>query len=270
MTEQNRLQKLFEEYFADRCPICQGSKWIMRDGLAERCSCFQAQMETHRLDFAGIPASYQHCTLEKFTPQNQAQRDAKAFLERFTLNFEMPELLGKGILFRGPVGVGKTHLAVSVLKRLIEKGFTGKFFNFVHLLEQIKQSFNPELEAEEPHLPRLLARCHVVVLDELGASRPTEFVFNKLYDIVNYCFDRKISVIFTTNYLDKPDLGRSIATEGPDGASPDGLRSVSGAAPSLHTLAERINPRLYSRIMEHCIDITLGGPDYRLRHKKKN
>jgi len=179
----------------------------------------------------------------------------------------MPELLGKGILFRGPVGVGKTHLAVAVLKRLVEKGFTGKFFNFVHLLEQIKLSFNPEMEAEEPHLPRLLARCHVVVLDELGASKPTEFVFNKLYDIVNYCFDRKISVIFTTNYLDKPDLGRTSTEFPPDPTAVDGLRTAAPAA--LHSLAERINPRLYSRIMEHCIDITLAGPDYRLRHKTK-
>jgi DNA replication protein DnaC len=270
MAESDKLRALFEEQFAGRCPRCQGSRWVVEDGVARRCDCFERELAGHRRDFAAIPPSYQRCTIDRFTPQNKNQQDAKLFVEKFIKNFETPEVWGRGILFRGPVGVGKTHLAVAVLQALIERGFTGKFYNFVHLIEEIKKSFEPDAEQVEARLFHHLRQCQVVVLDELGATRPSEFVFVKLYDIINSCFDRKISVLFTTNYGDRLETAprRQAAAADYDSIAVVTERSAPPPAAAGYILAERVTQRLYSRIMERCTDVILDGPDFRLRHKQ--
>jgi DNA replication protein DnaC len=270
MAESDKLRELFEAQFTSSCPRCQGSRWVVDGGVARRCDCFERELAAHRREFAAIPASYQRCTIERFTPQNKNQQDAKLFVDKFIKNFETPEVWGRGILFRGSVGVGKTHLAVAVLQALIERGFTGKFYNFVHLIEEIKKSFEPDAEQVEARLFHHLRQCQVVVLDELGATRPSEFVFVKLYDIINSCFDRKISVLFTTNYGDRLETATRRAAAGADYDSIAVVTERSGPLPAAagYILAERVTQRLYSRIMERCTDVILDGPDFRLRHKQ--
>jgi len=268
MVESEKLRELFTAQFAARCPRCDGSRWVVEDGLARRCECFTREMDTFRQEFAAIPPSYSRCTLDRFTPQTQSQREAFSGVQLFLKAFESPEGWGRGLLIRGPIGVGKTHLAVAVLQALLEKGFTGKFYNFVHLIEEIKKSFEPNAEQVESRLFHHLRLCQVVVLDELGATRPSEFVAVKLYDIINSCFDRKISVVFTTNYLDRVDTSHRRAAVDLDSSAMVTERSAPMPMVAGYTLAERVTQRLYSRIMERCTDVVLEGPDYRLRHKQ--
>ncbi len=251
MNDKEKLRELFERQFSNLCPKCEGTRWVVEDGLARRCDCFLEELNQRRIEFARIPLSYQHCQLTNFRPQNPSQKDALTLARAYVSDFLSSKNIGKGILFRGSIGVGKTHLAVAILNALLEQGFTGTFINFVHLIEKIKQSYEPGVEVAEPELFRQLKRCHVVVMDELGATRPTEFVFDKLYDIINYCFDHKISLIFTTNYQDRIETHRN-----------DGLESRPVRT---HSLGERINERLRSRILERCFDVCLEGDDYRLR-----
>ena len=273
MPDRDDYRSLFAEYFDARCPDCQNSRWVVENGVARRCHCFTEELAEHRLAFAGIPPSYQRCRLDNFIPQNAKQREALSFVEMFITSFQRGEALGRGLLIRGPVGVGKTHLAVAVLRRLIEQGFTGRFQNFLHLIEQIRQSFDDSGADIEGKLFRRLSRCQVVLLDELGATRPTEFVFNKLYDIINFCFDQRISVLFTTNYLDhaaRPGWSAPAASPAADSEGGPTTEPAGPGSATAYTLAERITQRLYSRIMERCTDVVLQGSDYRLRHKPKS
>jgi DNA replication protein DnaC len=272
MADREDYNSLFADYFDTQCPDCQNSRWVVADGVARRCHCFMEHLAEHRLAFAGIPPSYQRCRLDNFILQNATQREALTFVEMFITSFQRGEALGRGLLIRGPVGVGKTHLGVGALRRLIELGFTGRFQNFLHLIEQIRQSFDEDGADIEGKLFRRLSRCQVVLLDELGATRPTEFVFNKLYDIINYCFDQRISVLFTTNYLDqaqRPGWGAGSATGTTHAVETTHPEPSGPGSAAAFTLAERITQRLYSRIMERCSDVVLQGPDYRLRHKVK-
>ncbi|MBN2432090.1 MAG: ATP-binding protein [Acidobacteria bacterium] len=262
------MLNLFSEYFRRACPRCGDSGWIIENGVSRRCDCFREAEKTRRPERAHIPPSYLHCLLENFRPPKEenpqsdsimkALTHAKSFAKHYDRYF------GRGILFRGPVGVGKTHLAVGILQELLNQGLNGYFFNFIHLIEKIKQSYDPERDVYEPEFFRQLERCTVVVMDELGATKPSEFVFNKLYDIVNFCFDRKISMIFTTNYLDavEPVAARSAENGSLEGSSL--LRNRPPfSSPQVYTLAERITDRLLSRIIERCDDVVMDGPDYR-------
>jgi DNA replication protein DnaC len=257
---------LFEEYFRHSCPRCDDKGWIIENGLSRRCDCFRRAEDDRRQERALLPASYRHCKLDNFKADNDSTMRALRRANHFARNFD--KFFGRGILFRGPVGIGKTHLAVGILQKLLQEGLRGLFFNFIHLIEKIKQSYDPARDVYEPEFFRQLENCSVVVMDELGATKPSEFVFNKLYDIVNFCFDRKISMIFTTNYLDAvtPPDGRSTATPSLEGS--EMLRNrPTFTSPRFFTLEERITDRLLSRIIERCEDIVMEGPDYRKRGK---
>lgn len=268
MSDKETLRNLIAGYFDDRCPRCHGTKWVIESGLARRCDCFVRELLQFRLASANIPDSYAQCSFANFFPQRKfpgqykALESARSYVQHFETDF-----LGKGLIFRGAVGTGKTHLAAAVLKGLIEKGFSGVFVNFVHLLERITNSYDNRQERFHHDIIMDFSRCHAVVLDELGAAKPSEYVFHKLYDLVNYCFDKRIAVIFTTNYTDALPSSRKLPPPSDFGKAEEVARPPAALTYSAYTLAERISERLYSRIMHHCKEIVLDGEDYRLKNR---
>jgi len=141
-------------------------------------------------------------------------------------------------LFMGPAGVGKTHLAVSIIKDLIEKGFAGLFYEFGSLLKEIQDSYNPISKSSELKVLAPVYQADVLVLDELGATVPTEWVRDTMYQIINKRYNDNKLTIFTTNYLDKGN-----------------------------ELEERITYRLRSRLYEMCTGVVMDGEDYRRRRR---
>ena len=141
----------------------------------------------------------------------------------------------------GPAGVGKTHLAVAIIRGLIEKGFAGIFSEFGALLKEIQDSYNPISKSSELKVLAPIYQIDVLVLDELGATVPTDWVRDTMYQIINKRYNDNKLTIFTTNYFDEPRL----QTE--------------------KVLEERISARLRSRLYEMCTKVVIEGEDYR-RH----
>ena len=136
----------------------------------------------------------------------------------------------------GPAGVGKTHLAVSILRDLISKGFAGLFYEFGSLLKEIQDSYNPISKSSELKVLAPVFQADVLVLDELGATVPTDWVRDTMYQIINKRYNDNKLTIFTTNYSDKNK-----------------------------ELEERITYRLRSRLFEMCANVVIDGEDYRRR-----
>ena len=164
----------------------------------------------------------------------------------------------------GSVGVGKTHLAIAVLRELIEKkGVACLFYESGSLLKTIQDSYNPVSQTSEMRVLAPVYQAEVLVLDELGATVPTNWVRDTLYQIINTRYNNKKLTIFTTNYLDEP---RAAAEEAPD--SPDPKRRRTFAADRIQemtTLEERMGTPLRSRLYEMCKKVKIEGEDYRKR-----
>jgi DNA replication protein DnaC len=106
-------------------------------------------------------------------------------------------------------------------------------------------------------------QAEVLVLDELGATVPTNWVRDTLYQIINTRYNNKKLTIFTTNYLDEP----RVTTDDSDSAEPK-RRSKTFAAERIQemtTLEERIGIPLRSRLYEMCKKVMIEGEDYRKR-----
>ena len=155
-----------------------------------------------------------------------------------------------GLLFIGTVGVGKTHLAVGIIRQLIaDKGVPCLFYDYRELLKEIQNSYNPTVSTTEMGILRPVFEAEVLVLDELGAVKPTEWVWDTVSLVLNTRYNEKRTTIITTNFSDQP----AAAVAGPRGA----LRE--------ETLGDRIGERMRSRLHEMCRKVEMQGDDFRQR-----
>jgi DNA replication protein DnaC len=226
------------------CPFCFGTGMEVVSGIgARRCRCQTPDYRQRLFEAARIPPRYQHCTLANYDAGESdskwsAKKEAQIVLDDFLV------IDGRGLLFIGAVGVGKTHLAVAILRELIERyQVRGLFYQFGALLRQIQDSYNPVSQSSELKVLEPVFDAEVLVLDELGASKPTNWVRDTMMQIINTRYNDKRLTIFTTNYLDVRKNEKDTS----------------------EILEDRIGIPLRSRLYEMCKTVLIEGEDYRKR-----
>jgi len=193
------------------------------------------------LEAASIPRRYTECSLSNYRlAKNNNGSQLRAFNYAFRLVREYPAV-DRGLLLMGGVGVGKTHLAAAILRDLVEKGVPCLFYEFGALLKEIQNSYNPVSQTSELKMLAPVYETEVLVLDELGAVKPTDWARDTMTQIINTRYNDKKLTVLTTNYAD------------------------ARSAPADETLEDRIGVRLRSRLYEMCRTIVVEGEDYRRR-----
>ena len=252
------------------CPICDdsGLRLIDRpDGnrVAVECSCRAARRTLRITEQARIPQRYAHCSLDEyvtnFAGANRSLASAHVMARKFVQNYPL-DTNGNGLLLTGSIGVGKTHLAVGVLKALVaERGATGLFYDYRELLKQVQNSYNRQVQATELEILAPVFEAEVLVLDELGASKPTDWVWDTVAHILNTRYNDRRTTIITTNYANAGPLG-SVLELG------SGETGRARAASREETLGDRIGERMRSRLQEMCVVVEMNGQDFRQNVKR--
>lgn len=251
------------------CPLCAGSGWKSIAGSPDRrvtrCDCQLRARSESLLAGAHIPKRYEHCELSSFTTDfpgadssiSLAQITASRFVEEFD------PASGMGLLMVGGIGTGKTHLAVGILKELMNRrGCHCLFCDYRELLKHIQNSYNDSVQATELDVLRPVFDSDVLVLDELGATKPSEWVWDTVSLILNTRYNDNRTTIITTNFPDEPAAGAA----GPE-LSP---RTSAFAATRRETLGDRIGERMRSRLHEMCRVVPMQGPDFRQKFRSAN
>jgi DNA replication protein DnaC len=175
----------------------------------EPCGCQGDLRRRQRIAASNIPRRYVSCRIKNFNDRESVLKSAKTRVEQF-VNEWMPQFGVKGLLLQGGCGTGKTHLAVAALQEIIQSDKPGTllFSNFQDLIQEIQATFDPESPIDKSELLRPLLEADLLVLDELGSQKPSNFVHDILYYIINSRYNGVRTTIFTTNNVD--DLGDRI------------------------------------------------------------
>jgi DNA replication protein DnaC len=231
------------------CPHCDDTGWkpVESDGVRRvvRCECWRVEVARERLANANIPSRYRHCSLESFRTYNDSLREAVAQARAFVADY--PGKATRGLLLLGHAGVGKTHIAVGVLRAVAQKtGAQCLFYDTRDLLTAIRNSYDPVVRTSSAAILRPVMEVPFLVLDDLGAERPTDWVEETMNLIVNTRYNERRMTFFTSNYADVPDI------EDPN------------------SLLCRIGFRMRSRLQEMCVTVELDAADFRDEHKPEN
>ena len=225
------------------CPLCDDTGWkpVDEEGARRvvRCDCWRENIVAKAMKTASIPPRFSTSTLDNFHDYNDslvtAVTKGRAFVARFPV-------FDKGLLLLGAPGVGKTHVAVAILKAVIHNtAARARFCDTRELLRMIRDTYNPVVKTTEIEVIRPVMDAELLVLDDLGAERTTEWVDETLNLIINTRYNYRRATIFTSNYPDREPDEKSV----------------------VETLQERVGPRVYSRLHEMCEFLTMEGMDFR-------
>lgn len=213
------------------CPLCDGYGHIIEEDTVRVCSCVQQRRLRRKMTRANIPRRYLSCTLANFKTnlddRRLAVRQVQRFLDSFDLASEKP-----GMFLYGAPGTGKTHLAISALRELVLKGYEGLFYNTVSLIDDLRRAAANSLSEEGLSRLTRAYQVDVLVLDDLGAGKLSDFVLEKTYSVIDQRYTANLSLIVTSNLPMRP-------------------------------LEEQISYPVFSRIRGMCTTIHTGEEDYR-------
>lgn len=230
------------------CPLCDDTGWkpVETDGVRRvaRCECWRQQVGQQHLADANIPKRYLHCSLDNLRAYNPSLVEAVAVAKRFVDAYPVAD---RGLLLLGHAGVGKTHIAVGVLRAVIDKTrIRGLFFDTRDLLKTIRSTYNSVSRTSESSVLQPVMETPFLVLDDLGAERPTDWVEETMNLIVNTRYNERRTTLFTSNYADIPEI--------------DDPNSLLG----------RIGFRMRSRLQEMCRTVEIDAADFRDEHTPQN
>jgi DNA replication protein DnaC len=281
------------------CPYgeCDGSTWVIDEERNEARPCRCREQRRRRALSGGIGTGIGRRFLEVSFDREPilsldpiVLRPVRAFVRSIDANLEA----GRGLWFDGPVGTGKTSLAILVAKAAKDAGRSYAVYPVPRLLAEIKRTFDRDASDNYLAFFRRLCSVDVLVLDDLGAEKQTEWVLEQLYSIVNERWQDRRSIVVTTNIPDAdPEAPGRILSAGArelrdalggghlDARDLDELRriverlervsgqvsarEVEGQFDPIARLRRQIGSRTVSRLVEICDDpIPIMGPDLRM------
>jgi len=214
--------------------LCDGSGFLYNEATntAHDCRCRRqlvARAKARSLS-AVIPRKYRDVSFDR-PPVTDIDPQIVVATRHFAIRVEEQLDAGRGLWFMGPVGTGKTTLAMLVAQAALSAGRTVAIYSLPDLLRKIRRTF--DTGSHDDLFDRLTA-VDLLHIDDIGAEQTTPWVLEELYSIVNARYEEQRSMVITTNILDR------------------------------EALCEQISERTVSRLTEMCDELPLLGHDHRM------
>lgn len=148
---------------------------------------------------SGIKQRFLSRTFENFAVNNE-NRKAYETAKEYVDNWQDNKDNGRGLYLEGTCGTGKTHLAVAIALKLINQGVPVICKTSIDLLADIKQSYEYDSTVNEEEVLTAYKTADLLIIDDLGKERATEWSVPILYRIINDRYENMLPTIITTNY----------------------------------------------------------------------
>lgn len=228
------------ERHADTCPECSGNGWILDgEGAATRCTCLTRRIERRKTRniSSTIPLKYATVSFDSPPVTDIEPKMAVKAVRKYVADIDANLDAGRGLWLQGPVGTGKTTLAMLVSKEAGKRGRSVAIYSLPRLLATIKATYERSATDTYSEFFDRIAAVDLLHIDDVGAERQTQWVLEQLYSIVNERYQAKRAMVITTN-LD------------------------------YEALCEQVTERTASRLLEicNCDPLELRGQDRRVEH----
>lgn len=232
-----------DDYEECKCPGAKKHRAELRKAEEERIQAEKErayQQKINNMIFESrLGKRFRNRTFKNFIA-NEKNREAYETAKQYAKEFEKYKKDGTGLLFTGSYGTGKTHLAAAICHELIRNDYQPIFGTMISLLGNIKATYNDEYAKEtEQQVLNKYIKCDLLIIDDLGKEKPTDWTLEKLYYVINSRYEDCKPIVITTNYADK-------------------LVSRLTYKDNIET-AEAI----VSRIYEMCVGVMMTWEDYR-------
>lgn len=218
-----------------------------------RCRCWPEQVARRRARRLSreVPKRFRNLSFER-EPIPSIERVAPDVVRAVRRYCDrIGEMLdrGEGMWFLGSPGTGKSHLAYLVSQHALAAGRSVAVYTGPRLLDEIRRTYGEEDSGTTLDLIDRLTTVELLHIEDLAVARPTDWVLEQLYNIVNGRYENERSIVFTCDLT---------ADEAPDAPLDPGA------------LARHITQRNFSRLMEMCGDpLVLAGPDSRFEYRRR-
>jgi DNA replication protein DnaC len=139
-------------------------------------------------------------TFESFQT-NEFNKKAYDTCLRYANDFNKIKEQGLGIIITGGYGVGKTHLVAAIAHELMKQGVQPIFGTLISLLDRIRSTYdNPNVKENELQILNNYNKCSLLIIDDLGKEKPSEWAMQRLYEVLNNRYENKMPIIITSNY----------------------------------------------------------------------
>lgn len=210
-------------YCLCKCETEARNKAIAEQKHIEFISSMQSTWDKWGFSFRDL----QGCTFENDDMQNPRISQA---MQKYVENFPELRRQGQGLLLYGPVGTGKTFLAVAAANALINKGYPVLVTNFGSMCNIIGGTYEGKQDLYDS-----LNRFALLVIDDLGAERKTEYMQEIVYNVIDSRYRAGLPMIITTNLTSE----------------------------ELKNPQDVTNKRIYDRVLERCLPVEVKGKNRR-------
>lgn len=180
-------------------------------------------------------------TFETFQT-NKSNRTAFEIAKKYAEDWDKFKVEGTGLIFIGKYGTGKTHLAFAIANYLLNKGVPVVYETLINLMEKLKSGYDRENNVDYYEIIKLYCECDLLIIDDLGKEKLSEWVLEKLFQIINTRYENMLPILITSNYSEKDMIRR--LSYGNDGIAAESL---------------------VSRLNEVCLEVDMNFDDYRKR-----
>lgn len=176
---------------------------------------------------------------------NKSNRIAFEIAKKYAEDWEKFKEEGTGLIFIGKYGTGKTHLAFAIANYLLNKGVPVVYETLINLMERLKSGYDKENDIDYYEIIKLYCECDLLIIDDLGKEKLSEWVLEKLFQIINTRYENMLPILITSNYNEKDMIKR--LSSGNDGIAAESL---------------------VSRLNEICLEVDMNFGDYRKKENK--
>ncbi|UQY33571.1 ATP-binding protein [Pseudomonas fulva] len=210
------------------CPVCAEEARRVADEAEQgeqRARAVRERME-RRLGEAMIPKRFQGKRFDAYRAETPEQQQALRICEAYARDFPQNYEAGRCLLLLGTVGTGKTHLANAILHEVVTRhGMLGVYRTVTGILQYVKGSYDHAATYSEAEAFQALVAPHLLVIDEAGATKATEFELATLFTVINGRYEQQKPTVVISN-LELDGLHRAIGDRCVDRLREGGGRMV--------------------------------------------